>query len=291
MYNSYFSNEVRERGYKYFKSGKVTDLTADKNKLSALVTGTEPYYVEVLFNESDDRIIENAKCDCPYFKDREGYCKHIYATILSAKYDQAREEQEKIEEGKALEKSREECEKHIKICKKILKTFRMKLIFNRKYLTHKTYKEYFACYKKKLKWFKENTELARKDSKYISFYKARQETFKRLYRSLIDEMNDLNKEIQKGKEEIVQRKNGNEENHSILYGLLSLLTTFESDDEKSKTEELKVGDWVEILPEGEYGEILNIYEDKYEVLFDTDPNDKEDIDIFRREELKKIRIE
>ena len=49
--------------------------------------------------------------------------------------------------------------------------------------------------------------------------------------------------------------------------------------------DLKVGDWVEIVTYGEEGEIVEIHGDDYYVEIDEPGND---IDIFKREELRKI---
>ncbi len=295
MYNSYFDESIRNRGFKYYKSGKVTDITENDNKITALVTGTEPYYVEVVFNESDDKIIESAKCDCPYFKDKGYYCKHIYATILSVKYDEEREKQENLEEEKALENVKKECEKYIKICENSFEKNSRTIKANRKYLSEKQYNKYLEWYDTYFKSFEKHIELVHKDSKYISFYQARLESLKSLYDSLEENLKDLNEDVQKQTGHAYET--GEKHKKGILSGLASIVTALMPDSEEGKNEELKIGDWVEIIPEGEFGEILNIYNEgidgfKYEVLFDRDigNGEKEDIDIFRRDELRKTNI-
>lgn len=298
MYNSYFDESIRNRGFKYYKSGKVTDITENNNKVSALVTGTEPYYVEVVFNESNDRIIESAKCDCLYFKEKGYYCKHIYATILSVKYDEERERQENIEDEKVLENAKKECEKYIKLCEKAFEKNNRAIKANRKYLGKELYDDYTKWYNSYNNSFKSNIELVHKDSKYISFYQARLESFKRIYARLQENLEDLKKDVQKQTEYAYEAEK--KQKKGILSGLVSLVAALMPDTKDDKNEELKVGDWVEITTEDEYGEILNIYDEgidglKYEVLFEKEiegtDREQEDIDIFRRDELRKIKIE
>ena len=297
MYNSYFDNQIRSRGFEYYKLGKVTDVVEEGNKASALVTGTGPYNVEVVFNESDDRIIEYAKCDCRYFSDTGNYCKHIYATILSVKYSEEREIQENLEEEKALEGVKSECEKYIALCKKVLKRTKRKLIFNSKYLTDNSFNDYIEDYELCLRNYNSNVELVHKDSKFISYYNARLDSLKRIYGDITENLTNLNKDIQNGKKQAIHTKAKEGKNQSILGALLGFAKAFVPDTDEDQNVELKVGDWVEITTEGEYGEILNIYNEgfngfKYEVLFDRDVgnNEVEDIDIFRRDELMKIKI-
>ena len=53
----------------------------------------------------------------------------------------------------------------------------------------------------------------------------------------------------------------------------------------SNKQELKVGDWVEILTIGEEGEIIEIHGDEYYVEID---NGRGTVDYFKANELKKI---
>ena len=50
-------------------------------------------------------------------------------------------------------------------------------------------------------------------------------------------------------------------------------------------EDLKVGDWVLITSIGEEGEIIEIHGNDYIVEIDDEEND---VDVFRRDELRKI---
>lgn len=66
-------------------------------------------------------------------------------------------------------------------------------------------------------------------------------------------------------------------------GLLDFLLNLGENGNTS--EDLKVGDWVEIVSYGEEGEIVEIHGDDYYVEIDERGND---IDIFKKDELRKI---
>src|SRR5438128_1204426 len=74
----------RSRGESYFRSGRVSAISADSTYLSATVRGTRPYDVSLTLDK--DRLIVD--CTCPYFDGSIDPCKHIWAAILAA--DQAR---------------------------------------------------------------------------------------------------------------------------------------------------------------------------------------------------------
>ena len=63
-------------------------------------------------------------------------------------------------------------------------------------------------------------------------------------------------------------------------GLLDLLL-----GDSSSGQDLKVGDWVEILTIGEEGEIIEIHGDEYYVEID---NGRGTVDYYKAHELKKI---
>src|SRR5215212_7750830 len=65
----------RLRGEAYFNEGRVTDLRAveDGKFFFATVHGTEPYRVEIEYDE--DELLTG--CTCPVGNE----CKHIYATL------------------------------------------------------------------------------------------------------------------------------------------------------------------------------------------------------------------
>jgi uncharacterized Zn finger protein len=76
-----------ERGQRYLEEGRVKIREVSPSKITAAVAGTSNYRVEV---NLEDKKGVFATCTCPY--DREGYCKHIVATLLAVE-----EDREKIE--------------------------------------------------------------------------------------------------------------------------------------------------------------------------------------------------
>ncbi|MCG8467344.1 MAG: SWIM zinc finger family protein [Gemmatimonadetes bacterium] len=68
-----------ERGVRYFEAGCVVWLRLDRRRISATVSGTEPY--DVRLETSEDELAWS--CSCPM--GAEGYfCKHAVATALAA---------------------------------------------------------------------------------------------------------------------------------------------------------------------------------------------------------------
>lgn len=66
-----------ERGWEYFRQGRVVKLERSENLITAVVSGTDEYHVEVNIHRQD----VEASCTCPY--DWGGCCKHIVATLLT----------------------------------------------------------------------------------------------------------------------------------------------------------------------------------------------------------------
>src|SRR5579863_1483600 len=74
-----FPDAVRHRGTSIHRSRAVTVLSGNQWKVTASVMGSRRYFVE-LSREGDEIA---AACDCPYFGS-DGFCKHLWATILAA---------------------------------------------------------------------------------------------------------------------------------------------------------------------------------------------------------------
>ena len=72
------SQKIKTRGRDYFARKAVRILFADPDFVSAKVTGSQIYEVD-LERDAADLIYS---CDCPYFEDRQEVCKHVWATIL-----------------------------------------------------------------------------------------------------------------------------------------------------------------------------------------------------------------
>src|ERR1700730_13611238 len=66
------------RGEAYFQAGRVSDLSEHQGKLSAIVTGTQDYRVQ-LWTEADEI---RFRCTCP-LGDDERFCKHGVAAALA----------------------------------------------------------------------------------------------------------------------------------------------------------------------------------------------------------------
>lgn len=71
------SNEIMQRGRRYYLNGNVSSLKVSEDKITAKVRGSyaEPYEVEL---EIDDGEVVDHFCDCPYYG--EG-CKHVVAVL------------------------------------------------------------------------------------------------------------------------------------------------------------------------------------------------------------------
>lgn len=79
----FFRNIILERGYDYFCSGAVENLSVEEDKITATVCGSEEYDVEI--NLSGDLITE-LYCSCPYAEGGD-YCKHMAAVLFACSED------------------------------------------------------------------------------------------------------------------------------------------------------------------------------------------------------------
>lgn len=70
--------KIKKRGKDYLARNAVRIVFADPDFVSAKVTGSEIYDVDL---ERDGRILIFS-CDCPYFEDQQEVCKHVWATLL-----------------------------------------------------------------------------------------------------------------------------------------------------------------------------------------------------------------
>jgi len=67
------------KGKEYFRAGKVDIVSEKGGKVTAVVSGTDDYNVNLWF-DGDDEL--HYKCSCPVNNDRDGACKHVVATEL-----------------------------------------------------------------------------------------------------------------------------------------------------------------------------------------------------------------
>ena len=82
VYDDLFDSAVIERGKYYVWKKKITQVKIKNNIWSSIVQGKDPYNVKVYME--DDKV-KKAECNCPYFHDKNKYCKHIYATLYFAR--------------------------------------------------------------------------------------------------------------------------------------------------------------------------------------------------------------
>ena len=72
-------NKVFERGEDYHADGSVDILTFSNSRVTAQVTGAQPYFVALACNKGG----LSGSCSCPAYVDH-GFCKHMVATCLTA---------------------------------------------------------------------------------------------------------------------------------------------------------------------------------------------------------------
>ena len=77
-----FAPQILRRGEDYFYSGAVRSLSWDGAALSAVVSGTDDYAVEITVSGG---AVEDMDCDCPYAE--QDNCKHMAAALFAASQD------------------------------------------------------------------------------------------------------------------------------------------------------------------------------------------------------------
>lgn len=82
-WEGYFQPHILERGWKYAKSGAVTDLKKKGEQISAIVRGTEYYRVDLIYSNSK---LSEGYCTCPYASDGS-WCKHMAAVLYAVDYE------------------------------------------------------------------------------------------------------------------------------------------------------------------------------------------------------------
>ena len=87
VYDDMFSPQIRKRGEEYYEEDKIKYFKQNNNKYTCRITGTDTYKVSISFNNENNSVIDNATCTCPYHKEDNKNCKHIYALLLKIKCD------------------------------------------------------------------------------------------------------------------------------------------------------------------------------------------------------------
>ena len=79
-----FDRTVQSRGRDYFRRGAAKITGADATHVEATVAGGNRYKVSVGWDEEGE---PTYSCACPFFRDRNEPCKHLWATLLQAEKD------------------------------------------------------------------------------------------------------------------------------------------------------------------------------------------------------------
>src|SRR5262245_56206564 len=74
------AERTRVKGNRYFLGGAVRNIEGTDTDVVATVRGSEWYSVHL----HRDREAFTATCQCPYFKGRLDFCKHVWAVVLAA---------------------------------------------------------------------------------------------------------------------------------------------------------------------------------------------------------------
>lgn len=78
-WKSLFEKKILERGLRYFEDGAVEELEINNGAITAIVSGSEDYDVEILL---DNGVTDDMYCSCPYAADGN-YCKHMAAVLYA----------------------------------------------------------------------------------------------------------------------------------------------------------------------------------------------------------------
>ena len=82
IYNNLFESKIKQRGLDYYFQNKVQNVKINGNTWFCTINGSNKYNVSISFDEN--KIID-MNCNCPYYKDDNKNCKHIYALLIKAK--------------------------------------------------------------------------------------------------------------------------------------------------------------------------------------------------------------
>ena len=87
IYNDLFDEKIRQRGEMYYYEGKVKRLIKDGNKYSCKLQESMLYRISIEFENDDPNKIKEMKCNCPYNKEDNLNCKHLYSLLYKIKCD------------------------------------------------------------------------------------------------------------------------------------------------------------------------------------------------------------
>jgi len=83
-----FQGKILERGWDYYIEGKVGKLEVTDERISAVVKGSEYYYVDIDLKQGE---IKEMYCSCPYAADGKN-CKHMAAVLYAANHEDYEDE-------------------------------------------------------------------------------------------------------------------------------------------------------------------------------------------------------
>ena len=81
-WKKFFSKTILDRGYGYYLEGAVEDIDKEDDVISATVSGTGLYEVEIYLDNNE---VHDMECDCPYAEDGN-YCKHMAAVLYELEH-------------------------------------------------------------------------------------------------------------------------------------------------------------------------------------------------------------
>ena len=82
-WEKWFEPHILERGYTYYREGAVTKISVEKEKIKAIVEGSEDYSVTIKMKDGQ---VKDMECTCPYAEDGK-YCKHMAAVLYAYESD------------------------------------------------------------------------------------------------------------------------------------------------------------------------------------------------------------
>lgn len=97
-YDNLFEKRILSRGKQYYQNDKIKNLNNKNNKYFAIVSGTYEYNVSITIEKETISV----SCECPYHKDTNKYCKHIYAVLLKIHNDPIKNEMKQLYNSNTL---------------------------------------------------------------------------------------------------------------------------------------------------------------------------------------------
>ena len=186
-------------GQGYYMDHRVDKLNISDNVVTAVVRGTTNYNVKINFFPNDEI---DVYCQCPYHKDTNKYCKHIYAVLIA------------VHMKDIINDYINEYHDNINRIKKIMDDYTNLLVENKEYLSYSTKMFLPSTPKSYLKEVKEMEEEFDPSNEKIILNLAQRSRFRLL--SVIDSYNYLIDTITKDKKEYEEAKK-EEKNDTITH--------------------------------------------------------------------------